>query len=101
MSTIRIRRKIENETLTLPELRPLIGKTVDITVSDETDVLCSASDEFWNPPTLEELIARHNAKPKPPSNGYKFTAADFEGFDEALVEWRKEGKRDESAGDEP
>lgn len=101
MSTIRIRRKIENETLTLPELRPLIGKTVEITVSDEIDTLRSAGDEFWNPPTLETLIARHNSKPRPPSNNYEFTAADFEGFDEALAEWRKEGKRDESAEDEP
>ena len=32
MSTVRLRRKLESETLHLPELRPLIGKTVDITV---------------------------------------------------------------------
>lgn len=32
MSTVHVRRKLESETLHLPELRPLIGKTVDITV---------------------------------------------------------------------
>ncbi len=32
MSTIRVHRKLESETLHLPELRPLIGKTVEITV---------------------------------------------------------------------
>jgi hypothetical protein len=32
MNAIRIRKKIESETLHLPELKPLIGKTVEITV---------------------------------------------------------------------
>ena len=32
MSAIRIRRTIDSETLHLPELRPFIGQTVDITV---------------------------------------------------------------------
>ena len=27
---VRIRRKLESDTLSLPELRPLIGKTVEI-----------------------------------------------------------------------
>ncbi len=35
MSTVRVRRKLESETLHLPELRPLIGKTVEITVVEQ------------------------------------------------------------------
>jgi hypothetical protein len=33
MNTLRIRRKLESETLYLPELKPLIGKNVDIIVA--------------------------------------------------------------------
>jgi hypothetical protein len=32
MNAVRIRRKLESETLHLPELKPLIGKNVDIIV---------------------------------------------------------------------
>ena len=32
---VRIRRKIDSETLHLPELKPLIGKTVEIVVKEE------------------------------------------------------------------
>jgi hypothetical protein len=38
MKTIRIRKKLESETLHLPELRSLIGKNVDITVSEAPTV---------------------------------------------------------------
>jgi hypothetical protein len=33
MSILRLRRTVESETLHLPELKPLIGQTVDITVA--------------------------------------------------------------------
>jgi hypothetical protein len=33
---VRIRRKLDSETLHIPELRPLLGKTVDIIVEEET-----------------------------------------------------------------
>lgn len=36
MSAFRIRKKLESETLDLPELKPLIGKTVEITVEEAT-----------------------------------------------------------------
>ena len=35
MNPVRIRRKLESETLHLPELRPLIGKNVEIIVQEE------------------------------------------------------------------
>jgi hypothetical protein len=34
MSTIRIHRTLDSDTLHLPELRPLIGKEVEITVTE-------------------------------------------------------------------
>ncbi len=36
MSLISIRKKIESETIHLPELKPLIGQTVEITVRAAT-----------------------------------------------------------------
>ncbi len=36
MNAVRIRRKLDSETLHLPELRPLLGKTVEIIVFDES-----------------------------------------------------------------
>lgn len=45
--TIRITTKLESETLSLPELRPLVGKTVEIWLREvKADV-----------PTLEEVRA--------------------------------------------
>jgi len=32
---VRIRRKLESETLHIPELKPLIGKTVEIIIQEE------------------------------------------------------------------
>ena len=37
MSTIRIKTRLESETLVLPELRPLLGKTVEISVREEPE----------------------------------------------------------------
>lgn len=37
MATIRIRTTVESDTLTLPELKPLVGKTVDIEVTERQD----------------------------------------------------------------
>ncbi len=36
MNAIRIRKKLDSETLYLPELRSLLGKTVEITVREES-----------------------------------------------------------------
>jgi hypothetical protein len=38
MSGVRIRQKLESETLHLPQLRPYIGRTVEITVVDDEAV---------------------------------------------------------------
>ena len=50
MSTIRIRKKLDSETLHLPELRPLIGRTVEIIVEEQPTQ--SLRDEFY------EAVAR-------------------------------------------
>ena len=34
MQAIRVRQRLNSETLTLPELRPFVGKEVEIVVSD-------------------------------------------------------------------
>ena len=34
MPAIRIRQKLDSETLTLPQLRPFVGKEVEIVISD-------------------------------------------------------------------
>lgn len=36
MKAIRIRRRLDSETLCLPELKPLVGKNVEIIVLDES-----------------------------------------------------------------
>jgi hypothetical protein len=44
MDAIRIRKTIDSETLHLPELRPLIGRVVEITIEEESPTVCN---EFW------------------------------------------------------
>jgi hypothetical protein len=91
---IRIRKRIESETLHLPELRHLIGKVVDITVEEEQQQPSSGlDDEFWNPPSLEEIMRRQGKVPGQPVPIEElfgsFTNEDFEGFDEWLEEERR------------
>ncbi len=57
MATIRIRTKLESETLTLPELRPLIGKTVDIRVVERPAAKRRRRKPAEPVPTLEEVRA--------------------------------------------
>lgn len=52
MATISIRRKIDSDTLVLPELVPLIGKTVDIRLTEQPEM---DSDERWK--KVAEAIA--------------------------------------------
>ena len=102
--SIRIRKRLDSETIHLPELRHLIGKWVDITVEEENadretptppgvtphPLSKQATDEFWTPPSLEE-IARRQGNTQPVSFDDllgSFTEEDFEGFDEWLDEQR-------------
>jgi hypothetical protein len=47
MNTLRIRRKLDSETLHLPELRPLIGKTVEIVIQEEEVLGIKAGTADW------------------------------------------------------
>ncbi len=94
MHPIEVRHRIDSETLTLPELRPFIGRHVRITVVDVTDGpaedLVRASHDLWNPPGLDELIRRQGVKPATDqSHVGSFSADDFDGFDEWLDEVRR------------
>ena len=44
MTTVRVRRKLDSEHLHLPELKPLIGKTVEITVVEQSATKGAAVD---------------------------------------------------------
>jgi|ERR1022692_4327251 hypothetical protein len=44
VSMLRIHRKLDSETLHLPELKPLIGRTVEITVEEQVP---EVRDEFY------------------------------------------------------
>jgi hypothetical protein len=89
---------------------------VDITVAEEQHASSAAScggpapmsreagDEFWNPPSLEEIMRRQG---KVPGQGVpfeellgSFTEEDFEGFDEWLEETRRQPWRSEDIDDQ-
>jgi hypothetical protein len=47
MQVIRVQRQIDSETLHLPELKPLLGKTVEITIREEYSA--AISEKNWQP----------------------------------------------------
>ena len=61
MAAIKITTKLESETLTLPELRPLVGKTVEIRVK----VAKSKIDRMIDHQLHAELEAEFAADPTP------------------------------------
>ena len=52
MAAIRIRKTLDSDTLHLPELRPYIGQTVEITVEGPPDRIAAAARL---PAILEEI----------------------------------------------
>jgi hypothetical protein len=87
MPPIRIAKHLDSDTLHLPELRPLIGRDVEIIVRDAT---VPAVDEWRNGPSIEEIIRRQGVKPI--SSIADLAVPElrdaFEGFDEAREQWR-------------
>lgn len=62
MPAIRIRKMIESDTVTLPELKPFIGNTVEIAI--EVSYTEETRKEFWDvfskvPGTEAEFEAQH------------------------------------------
>lgn len=90
MNAVRIVKRLESDTPHLPELRPLIGKQVEIIVLDQsTD--SPESDEFWQNRSIEEIAAAQG-HPGPVKfedllGGWPKEEID-DGFEEALEEWR-------------
>lgn len=80
MNAIRVQRHLESETLSLPELKPLIGKDVDIIVVEKTNT---------QPPRVGKT-------PKPKKFDFKkHFGAGWpdkldDGFEEAVEKWRRE-----------
>jgi len=66
MSTIRIHRKLESETLHLPELRPLVGKNVEIVVQEEPP--------SEKPPAPNDWESAARAAEELRNSGYDFEA---------------------------
>ena len=62
MSTIRIKTRLESDTLVLPELRPLLGKMVEISIREEPE---SPIDALIDWEYLAELEAEFAADPSP------------------------------------
>ena len=76
MDVIRVHRHLESETLHLPELRPLVGRNVEIIVVEE-----------HGEPNAEVLpfdFDRHFGRGWPSERD--------DGFEESLKEWRKQDK---------
>lgn len=48
MNAVRIHRKLESDTLHLPELRPLIGKAVEIIILEEPTPAITPGTGDWD-----------------------------------------------------
>ena len=63
MDTIRIHRKLDSETLFLPELHPLVGKNVEIVVTEASSVpqvTPGTGDYAALPALVEEIRAEYD-----------------------------------------
>jgi hypothetical protein len=95
MNAIRIRKKIDSETLHIPELKAMMGQEVEIVVREApVDPLEGVDTQaFWTSKTVDQLAAEQGVGPlttlKSPVAS-QFTPEDWEGFEQALEEWRRE-----------
>jgi hypothetical protein len=105
--TIRIRRRIDSETLHLPELKGLVGQEVEIIVRAAAAPAGQRTGpdvppyDFWHGPSAAEQAAAQGVKPVRSIEELRSPelADAFEGFDEALAEWRKEPWNSDEAVD--
>jgi hypothetical protein len=72
METIRIRKRLDSETLHLPELRPMLGREVEIIVQDavETEPTKDISEKpIWE--QFQEVAAKlsDDARQRLPTDG--------------------------------
>ena len=90
MSTIRIRKHLDSDTLHLPELRAMIGHDVEITVVEPSELTQESGLQFWRSRSLDDLAVEqgYSIRSFEDLKG-TFSAEDFEGFDEFLEESRQ------------
>src|SRR5258708_999113 len=93
MSAIRVKTIIDSDTLHLPELRPFIGHSVEITVVDEGTPDVADQNAFWTTTSLDDLAATQGiSAPALLDQMYgDWNEQDFQGFDEAVQGWRNSG----------
>ncbi len=90
MSTIRIRKHLDSDTLHLPELRAMIGQDVEITVVEQSDLTQESGRQFWQSHSLDELAVEYGYSVRSFEDlRGTFSAEDFKGFDEFLEEIRQ------------
>lgn len=58
MNAVRVRRKLESETLHLPELKPLVGKNVEIIVLEEAAPREAALAEMAADPQMQRELTQ-------------------------------------------
>ena len=69
MNVIRIRRRVDSDTLHLPELQALLGKTVEIIIREETTAPVPSNLDFFlalaprEPPLEPQELAALRADP--------------------------------------
>lgn len=93
MTPVRIRKHIDAPIPGLPELTPMVGKTVEIIVVERPDAVPAAPNDFWNPGTLEEIAAAQGVAPTTSLDQLQSRedmSDAFDGFDETLKQWRRE-----------
>jgi hypothetical protein len=98
MNAIRVKRKIDSDTLHIPELRSMIGRDVEIIVLEDQPTSSAIGQvdpqAFWKGKTVDELAKEQGVGPlktlvSPVAS--QFTPEDWEGFDEALEAERCHG----------
>ena len=89
MSAIRVKTVIDSDTLHLPQLRALIGHSVEIIVVDQEPT--PNQGDFWKNRTVDELAAMQGVtSPKSLEELYgDWNDEDFEGFEQAVRNWRE------------
>jgi hypothetical protein len=90
VNALRIRKRLDAPIPQLPELAPMIGKTVEIIVIEES--VGEGNGAAQRPATLEEIAAAQRVQPvsdpQQLSGGWPEDERD-DGFDEALEQWRR------------
>ena len=100
VNAVRIRKRLTAPIPELPELTPLVGKTVEIIVLEDAEQTAPrpAESDFWRSPSLEEVTAVRGKKPPVDFDQLKGGWPEEEvndGFEEAVDRWRREPWRRE------